>query len=385
LHKVIGPRLQNISSSANSNIDSITHAIDNINTSIAMKSVTLSNADRKIIEYSKQCVELREKWNKTNSEVFKLEDSHEFKCPTCKQLLPAEQKVQKTAELEINFNTNKTRNLNQISAEGKTAKQNLEIYQSQKATLEAEIADLKVKLDEKNQDLKGLSMTANEPTQSIEDQLSFALNNDPSYQTTLSELEKLNESFAAMEADDQDATSPYQQRKGELWLRINELRTILLQKEQIERINIRIEELERQEREFGNQISELEGKEFLLAEYTKASVDILEQRINGKFSLVKFKMFEKQVNGGESPCCETTIDGVPFSDANTASRINAGLDIINTLCDHYDIYAPVFIDNAESVNTLVPVNSQLVRLVVSHDRQLRIEAGAKRGQLQLIA
>jgi len=65
---------------------------------------------------------------------------------------------------------------------------------------------------------------------------------------------------------------------------------------------------------------------------------------------------------------------VPYSDANTASRINAGLDVINTLSSHYDAYAPVFIDNAESVNTLIPVNSQLIRLVVTRDKKLKIES-----------
>ena len=64
---------------------------------------------------------------------------------------------------------------------------------------------------------------------------------------------------------------------------------------------------------------------------------------------------------------------MPFSDANNAARINAGLDIINTLCQHYNISAPIWVDNAESVNTLIEVESQLVRLVVSNDKALRVE------------
>jgi hypothetical protein len=64
---------------------------------------------------------------------------------------------------------------------------------------------------------------------------------------------------------------------------------------------------------------------------------------------------------------------VPYSDINNAAKINAGLDIINTLCTHYNAFAPVFIDNAESVNSLLPVNSQLIRLVVSKDKKLKID------------
>ena len=52
-------------------------------------------------------------------------------------------------------------------------------------------------------------------------------------------------------------------------------------------------------------------------------------------------------------CCDTLIKGVPFQDANNAAKINAGIDIINTLTDHYDITAPIFVDNrsCERTNT----------------------------------
>ena len=64
---------------------------------------------------------------------------------------------------------------------------------------------------------------------------------------------------------------------------------------------------------------------------------------------------------------------MPFSDANTASKINAGLDIINTLCQHYKVNAPVFIDNRESVVELIPTESQIVNLIVSEaDKKLRV-------------
>ena len=57
---------------------------------------------------------------------------------------------------------------------------------------------------------------------------------------------------------------------------------------------------------------------------------------------------------------------------NTASKINAGLDIINAICRHEGISAPVFIDRAESVNEIMNTASQSVRLIVSQDKQLTI-------------
>ena len=108
-------------------------------------------------------------------------------------------------------------------------------------------------------------------------------------------------------------------------------------------------------------------------EFIKKKIDTLESMINKKFSYVKFKLFETQINGAEIECCKALIDGVPFSDANTASKINAGLDIINTLCEYYKITAPIFIDNRESVVSIIDCKSQIVNLIVSKpDKTLRV-------------
>lgn len=101
-------------------------------------------------------------------------------------------------------------------------------------------------------------------------------------------------------------------------------------------------------------------------------MDEVERRVNSKFQTVRFRMFEPQLNGGETPTCIAMVDGVKYADLNTAGKINAGLDIINTLCLYHGVSAPVFIDNAESVNQLFPVASQLVKLVVTTDRELTI-------------
>lgn len=53
-------------------------------------------------------------------------------------------------------------------------------------------------------------------------------------------------------------------------------------------------------------------------------------------------------------------------------KINAGLDIINAICRSVGITAPIFIDNRESVNDLIPTMSQVINLVVSKDKSLMI-------------
>jgi hypothetical protein len=91
------------------------------------------------------------------------------------------------------------------------------------------------------------------------------------------------------------------------------------------------------------------------------------------FSLVQWRMFRELLNGTAEPYCECMVQGIPFSDLNSADRINAGLDIINTLSGIYKVSAPIIIDNAESVNDLLETTGQQIRLYVSEDDSLTIK------------
>jgi hypothetical protein len=106
---------------------------------------------------------------------------------------------------------------------------------------------------------------------------------------------------------------------------------------------------------------------------------MLDERINGRFDTVKFRLFEEQVNGGIKDCCEVLVPCgdvfVPYSYANNASRINAGIEIISTLSRAWAVEIPVFVDNAEAITKLnVYDNQQIIELIVSGDDEtLRVE------------
>ena len=141
----------------------------------------------------------------------------------------------------------------------------------------------------------------------------------------------------------------------------------------------RIAELERQEERLSGEYEEIEKGLYLCDLFTKAKVAALTDRINGKFQSVRFRLFQEQLNGGLKEDCEVMIpaaDGrmVPYTFANNAARINAGLEIIGTLSEHWGLKMPVFIDNAESVTHLTQTSTQTIRLVVSEaDKKLRME------------
>lgn len=146
----------------------------------------------------------------------------------------------------------------------------------------------------------------------------------------------------------------------------------------VRRAQMRVMELEKQERELAAEYERLQHELFLCEEFTKTKVSMLDAKINSKFKLARFRLFEDQINGGIKEVCDTLYKGVPYDGGlNNAARINVGLDIINTLGEHYGFSAPIFVDNAEAVTKLIGTDAQVIRLVVSEaDKRLRIETAA---------
>ena len=144
-------------------------------------------------------------------------------------------------------------------------------------------------------------------------------------------------------------------------------------KDQIEK---RVEELSQRESVLSQELTAIEERLFACEEYNRARIDMLVQSVNHRFVFTRFRLFEEQVNGALVECCEALINTngswVPFDSANNAGRINAGVDIINALANYYTTLAPIFIDNREGVNNLIPTNSQVINLRVSQEKQLTL-------------
>jgi len=168
-------------------------------------------------------------------------------------------------------------------------------------------------------------------------------------------------------------TSKNENKLKDLDNKILENKQVLNKKESQISAENRIEELKKEERELANQIQEYEALKDMMENFTKEKITLLESTINEHFEVVNFKLFETQKNGGLKEVCYATVNGVPFSDLNSAMKINAGLDIIKTLMKFYDVQAPVFIDNKETINNLIEIDTQLISLIVSTDKKLKVE------------
>ena len=150
------------------------------------------------------------------------------------------------------------------------------------------------------------------------------------------------------------------------------VRTETLGKLQAHRTGLdRIEELTEEQKNLAVLFEEMEHALYLTDLFIKTKVEMLDERINSKFRIAEFRLFETQVNGGVSECCSVLYDGVERM--SNSQEIKVGLDIIRTLSEHYGTTTPIFVDNCESVSELPAMDGQIIRLIVSaDDKKLRI-------------
>lgn len=302
-------------------------------------------------------------WREINARTLQFKED-EFVCPTCKRPLDIDDIERKQNEMTESFNTRKAADLAENNRKGQANKKAMEDTTALIKKCEERIAELSKKIEElKANPLYDATLTAPDATQTIEA--------DAERSNLVDEIAKVKaELDKPVEAPD---TTELTEQKKSIMSEIDIIKAKLAKKETIERNNQRIQELETQLRNQSEELAQLEGIEFTMAAFSKARIEAVESRINGLFSLVRFKMFEQQINGGEVETCEATVNGVPYSDLNNAMTINAGLDIINAICKSEGVTAPIFIDNAESVNELLHTQSQMIRLVVTDDETLRVQ------------
>lgn len=137
----------------------------------------------------------------------------------------------------------------------------------------------------------------------------------------------------------------------------------------------RMEELRAQAAAASDELNRVDGMLYLCEEFSRYKASFIEESINRRFSLVRFRLFREQNNGGLEDRCDVTVNGIPFGGGlNKGSRFNAGVDIINTLSRHYGAWVPLFVDDAENVTELEQADTQVIRLTVSKfDKKLRCE------------
>lgn len=315
----------------------------------------------------------RKEWETENAKELIFANDDDFHCPTCKREFEAGDVEKKKDEMLATFKANKANTLKAISEQGK----NLSI---QLTTNQASSDALKTRIENGAKEIEGIkgqietlkgqieSYNTNTSTSTLTEQEVYEgiLKLNLKYDAKVKELATAKAQIEEIPSVD---TTELTTKRSELTALIDGIKTKLATKSQIEAIEKRIQQLVDEEKELAQQVANVEKMQFTIESFIKEKIDRLETAINSKFKLVKFKMFDEQLNGGLKETCVAMVNGVPYSDVNTASKINAGIDIINTLCEFYGVTAPIFIDNRESVTEIIDTDSQIVSLIVSPEHK----------------
>lgn len=288
-------------------------------------------------------------------------------CPTCKQALPAEMIQAAIDEARKVFDEARKSALASIKQQGLDKAAEITRLTDAIARNEAEENTLKAKVEqamaERDSAYEKINAAPTEP--------------DFSTEPRIAELKQQIDALKAEQAASPDEKiSALEGRKSELSAIVSQKRAILARRDAGKETEKRIADLERQQKDAAARVSEIEQLIFKVERFVQDRCSALEDSINARFPTVRWKLFETQINGGIADVCQCYIPCesglVSYGSANTAAQINADIEIVNVLSQHYGISLPLFADNSERVNRLADTTAQLVTLSVSTDSELKV-------------
>ena len=337
------------------------------------------SAENEIQKLEKWNEDARAEFDKLQAETFPEFNKHRLTCPVCGQNYGEEKMAEIKAKYErekAGFNEMKSDKLKDIRSQGKKNVAEIKLLESDIEEGSDYIKELESKIKELDSLLEIKSKDIFEQANRIKDLTKEAptFRITPEAKALIEEGEEINAKLESLDRDQAAVVLEAEAKVGAILAEINDVNDLLYRFELYAKQQERVDELIAKEQSLGLKFGELEQQLMVLEEYVRTKVSLLTDTINGKFRIVKFKLFDTAINGGLIECCEPTVGGANYSTGlNNAARINAGLDIINALMNHYDLHLPLFVDNAESVNELIEVDTQVITLSVSKDKKLTVK------------
>nr|DAQ83967.1 MAG TPA: chromosome partition protein [Caudoviricetes sp.] len=361
------------------------------------KAITDADAERKKIgekynaEYAKAFDEApylfdESKW------VF---DENSTVCSLCGQKLPEDKIEQLKADFEsrkekakadaeeklkakrFKFDTDKKVELNRLNTIGTEKKELITELTKKNADLNTEIDALK----KQEQDAIAKKEELSKQLSEIPSEADYTQNED--YVKLKAERDKVLADIEKLESDGADKiVTDLKVEKADLQSQLDEVNKIIAQAENNVQIDDKIADMQHKQNEYGQAKADAERILYQLKEVSKRKNKLLVEEINQHFGIVRWKLFDFQKNGEYKEVCiptvldeETGIYKVFGDTTNTGREIEAKIDICNSFQKFFDMYVPIFLDGAESINDeYVPVvDTQLILLTVSEDKQLKVE------------
>ena len=286
-------------------------------------------------------------------------------CPSCGQALP-EEAVQKATEA---FNQAKARRLGEITERGKRVRADLDALTAQVEGWESDLMGAEADLERIAAEREALAI----PDEAFVDPAA-----EPEYRKLAAEASTLAQAIRDMEAGGASRIAEADAEIRDAQVRVDEAAGHVLAAKHRAGGLERIEELKAREKALAAEIERIEREQTLTETFVRTKVRMLDERINSRFAVARFKLFRDQLNEGLQEVCEVMAPREPggplveYRDLNHGMRVNVGLDVVDTLAAHFGFAPFIVVDNAESVTRIRPTRGQQIRLVVSAaDKALR--------------
>lgn len=369
--------LSRLKSNHNFEIDNKIHVLTNeFNT----EQSTVLNYTSKI-RVHKQEIEHEEKRRKALLSDYKMIETN-FKelqdkqfeytatnlCATCGQKLPADQiesvkqkaiekfNKEKSADLEVLANKK-----DEMLNEGKKIKPVIEKIQSEIDKYQKYVEDASKKSEKIKKQIDKFKEKQTDVTET------------EAYRAIVSEIKEIKQEQQNIQESISSTVLMIDEQINDLYVKKSKFDERLMIIESNKRSEQRIKDLRAKEDNLLDEKEECAHQLYQLNLFTTTKINMLTDNINEKFDIAEFKLFNQLVNGELEETCITLVEGVEYGGGlNNAARINVGLDIINTLCRHYNVTAPIFIDNAESVTDIIKTDAQQIQLIVSENSELLV-------------
>lgn len=320
--------------------------------------------ERRLKDLEQQLEDFRRRWEDVERLSFSW-NAEEAVCPTCGQPLPQDQADQKRVEAEMRFNERKMQQQDALDEEGKKLAASKQRLQDLSAAAREEMATAERLMPEARE---RLSKAEAEPIEQAD------YHDASDWQRLTAEIDQrvkeLEQTTQAQEPPQLAALRTEEQGyRKELRL----LEQTIDRSKQIDEYVRREKELQKQRTTLSGDIARMQTRLEAAERLQLMEANDLQKRVNDLFPSVRFRLSRELLNGREVGHCELSVDGVPYSGLSTSERINAGLELINALARHYNIVAPIVIDNAEAVNKVAPTLGQQILLEVSPAKKLSVE------------
>ena len=313
--------------------------------------ITTSN----ILVLKEKLQEFRQNWTAENAKQF----DGSLVCPICRR----EFEESKKNEIIDDFNKQKSEVLTRIEKQANETKETIE-------NTEEYLQKIKSDAETNQKEIEDLQKVFDDFGEFEEQKPEIAKEDYPQeYYTLEKEIEAIKQELQAISNNDNSAILI---QKQHLQNSLNDVVSKLAYKNNNKFIDEKIKKYLAQEKELAKIFEEQQRKLYLCDEYIRIYTSLVQNKINDLFKTVDFRLFETQVNGEIKETCEVTVNGVPYPSVNNAGKINAGLDVINSLSEHFKKRVPIFVDNAESITDILPVESQIVKMYVVKNQNLKI-------------